>query len=302
MKCKAFGYSTLENGKMKCKHPAVTIEIPKGSRNKYEVDHESGKVYLDRYLFTPMAYPADYGFIDHTLGEDGDPLDALRKAPQRGVASFGLDGTDLVQQIRGQSTLVVALAANRDSIEFGFHILEPLLDCVFLLLEQGCNTILVLLHRTMDVCGEEIVEGVVGIRPDLGSEVDFDRLGEALRSYLGELLKGGRRLVENGLVFLFRLHRWEVSKGEGRCCGRCLGQGLAHHAAEAIDVLAIRLRFCQAVATREVPPCRLQPAKLFSNVLDRLDVGRRERHAVMDERPEDLDANGKRSVRGATSS
>ena len=49
----------------------VTIEIPKGSRNKYEVDHESGKVYLDRYLFTPMAYPADYGFIDHTLGEDG---------------------------------------------------------------------------------------------------------------------------------------------------------------------------------------------------------------------------------------
>ena len=55
----------------------VTIEIPKGSRNKYEVDHESGKVYLDRYLFTPMAYPADYGFIDHTLGEDGDPLDAM---------------------------------------------------------------------------------------------------------------------------------------------------------------------------------------------------------------------------------
>ena len=52
----------------------VTIEIPKGSRNKYEVDHESGKVYLDRYLFTPMAYPADYGFIDHTLGEDGEPV------------------------------------------------------------------------------------------------------------------------------------------------------------------------------------------------------------------------------------
>ena len=60
----------------------VTIEIPKGSRNKYEVDHESGKVYLDRYLFTPMAYPADYGFIDHTLGEDGDPLDALVIMPE----------------------------------------------------------------------------------------------------------------------------------------------------------------------------------------------------------------------------
>lgn len=60
----------------------VTIEIPKGSRNKYEVDHETGKVTLDRYLFTPMAYPADYGFIDSTLGEDGDPLDALVILPE----------------------------------------------------------------------------------------------------------------------------------------------------------------------------------------------------------------------------
>ncbi|MDU0478978.1 inorganic diphosphatase [Staphylococcus chromogenes] len=60
----------------------VTIEIPKGSRNKYEVDHETGRVYLDRYLFTPMAYPADYGFIEHTLGEDGDPLDALVILPE----------------------------------------------------------------------------------------------------------------------------------------------------------------------------------------------------------------------------
>ena len=61
---------------------AVTIEIPKGSRNKYELDHETGKIYLDRYLFTPMAYPLDYGFIDGTLGEDGDPLDALVILPE----------------------------------------------------------------------------------------------------------------------------------------------------------------------------------------------------------------------------
>ena len=60
----------------------VTIEIPKGSRNKYELDHETGKVYLDRYLFTPMAYPLDYGFIDHTLADDGDPLDALVITPE----------------------------------------------------------------------------------------------------------------------------------------------------------------------------------------------------------------------------
>ena len=60
----------------------VTIEIPKGQRNKYEVDHVTGRVRLDRYLYTPMAYPTDYGFIDDTLGEDGDPLDALVLLPQ----------------------------------------------------------------------------------------------------------------------------------------------------------------------------------------------------------------------------
>ena len=55
----------------------ATIEIPRGSRNKYEVDHETGRVKLDSYLYTSMQYPADYGFIEHTLGNDGDPLDVL---------------------------------------------------------------------------------------------------------------------------------------------------------------------------------------------------------------------------------
>jgi inorganic pyrophosphatase len=55
----------------------VLVEIPKGSRNKYEVDHESGRIRLDRTLFTSTQYPADYGFIENTLGLDGDPLDAL---------------------------------------------------------------------------------------------------------------------------------------------------------------------------------------------------------------------------------
>ncbi len=55
----------------------VFIEIPRGSRNKYEVDHDSGLIRLDRTLFTATQYPADYGFVPDTLGEDGDPLDAL---------------------------------------------------------------------------------------------------------------------------------------------------------------------------------------------------------------------------------
>ena len=60
----------------------ATIEIPRGSRNKYEVDHETGRVKLDRYLYTSMQYPADYGFIEHTLGNDGDPLDVLVLLPE----------------------------------------------------------------------------------------------------------------------------------------------------------------------------------------------------------------------------
>jgi inorganic pyrophosphatase len=55
----------------------VLIEIPRGSRNKYEIDHGTGRMRLDRTLFTSTQYPADYGYIENTLGADGDPLDAL---------------------------------------------------------------------------------------------------------------------------------------------------------------------------------------------------------------------------------
>ena len=55
----------------------VIVEIPQGSRNKYEVDHETGRIRLDRMLFTSTRYPLDYGFIPDTLAEDSDPLDAM---------------------------------------------------------------------------------------------------------------------------------------------------------------------------------------------------------------------------------
>jgi len=55
----------------------VMVEIPKGSRNKYEYNETNGCFYLDRMLFSAVHYPADYGFIPESLAEDGDPLDAL---------------------------------------------------------------------------------------------------------------------------------------------------------------------------------------------------------------------------------
>lgn len=59
----------------------VVIEIPQGSQVKYEVDKDSGALVVDRFLFTPMAYPAAYGFIPGTLAADGDPADALVLTP-----------------------------------------------------------------------------------------------------------------------------------------------------------------------------------------------------------------------------
>ncbi len=53
------------------------VEIPRGSRNKYEINHHTNAIWLDRMLFTATRYPADYGFFPHTLGDDGDPLDCL---------------------------------------------------------------------------------------------------------------------------------------------------------------------------------------------------------------------------------
>lgn len=55
----------------------VVVEIPRGSRNKYEIDHDTDEVWLDRHLFQATVYPTEYGFFPDTLAEDGDPLDAL---------------------------------------------------------------------------------------------------------------------------------------------------------------------------------------------------------------------------------
>lgn len=53
------------------------IEIPYGSKNKYEVDKTTGRIRLDRVLYSAMSYPGEYGYIEETLAPDGDPLDIL---------------------------------------------------------------------------------------------------------------------------------------------------------------------------------------------------------------------------------
>lgn len=79
----------------------VVIEIPRGSRNKYEFDHERQVIRLDRRLFSATCYPADYGFIPDTLAQDGDPARRARagrrsrlpRLPRHGPTRRGvLDG------------------------------------------------------------------------------------------------------------------------------------------------------------------------------------------------------------------
>ena len=61
----------------------AVIEIPMGTKNKYEIDKKSDRIKLDRVLYTTMSYPAEYGYIDKTLSPDGDPLDILILATEK---------------------------------------------------------------------------------------------------------------------------------------------------------------------------------------------------------------------------
>lgn len=70
-------YENLTTGDLAPEIVNVIIEIPKGSHNKYEYDEKLGMIKLDRVLFSPVYYPADYGYVPKTRSEDGDHLDIL---------------------------------------------------------------------------------------------------------------------------------------------------------------------------------------------------------------------------------
>ncbi|NPB06914.1 MAG: inorganic diphosphatase [Aquificae bacterium] len=71
------GFAELPPGKNPPEDIFVVVEIPQGSAVKYELDKETGLLFVDRFLFTAMYYPFNYGFIPQTLADDGDPLDVL---------------------------------------------------------------------------------------------------------------------------------------------------------------------------------------------------------------------------------
>jgi len=96
----------------------VIIEVPMGSEPiKYEMDKDSGAIFVDRFLHTAMTYPCNYGFIPHTLSDDGDPVDVLvvgRRALMPGcVVAVRPIGVLLMEDYKGQDEKILAVPVHR---------------------------------------------------------------------------------------------------------------------------------------------------------------------------------------------
>ena len=95
----------------------VIIEVPVGGNPiKYELDKEAGTLVVDRFLYTPMAYPGNYGFVPHTLSDDGDPIDVLiantRPLVPGSVMSCRPVGVLVMADEKGEDEKIVAVPSN----------------------------------------------------------------------------------------------------------------------------------------------------------------------------------------------
>ena len=98
----------------------VIIEVPVGGEPiKYELDKESGTLFVDRFLYTPMRYPGNYGFVPHTLSDDGDPIDVLVANTRAIVPGAVLNcrpvGVLIMSDEAGQDEKIVAVPTSRIS-------------------------------------------------------------------------------------------------------------------------------------------------------------------------------------------
>ncbi len=96
----------------------VIIEVPLGGQPiKYEMDKEAGTLVVDRFLYTPMAYPGNYGFVPHTLSEDGDPIDVLvcntRPLIPGCVINVRPIGVMLMEDNSGQDEKIIAVPSHK---------------------------------------------------------------------------------------------------------------------------------------------------------------------------------------------
>jgi inorganic pyrophosphatase len=134
----------------------VTVEIPSGSRNKYEFDHARGRFVLDRILYSSVHYPCDYGFIEGSLAEDGDPLDVLvvisaPTFPGCVVRARPIGVLDMADE-KGHDHKVLAVAHDDPRFE-GTDALEDMSPHLLLEIENFFRTYKTLEHRPTDVKG-----------------------------------------------------------------------------------------------------------------------------------------------------
>ena len=99
------------------------IEVPVGGDPiKYELDKTSGALFVDRFLYTPMVYPGNYGFVPHTLAEDGDPVDILvcntRAIVPGGVMNVRPIGVLLMEDEAGPDEKIIAVPSNRLTLRY----------------------------------------------------------------------------------------------------------------------------------------------------------------------------------------
>ncbi|WP_185984391.1 inorganic diphosphatase [Aureimonas mangrovi] len=101
----------------------VIVEVPVGGvPTKYEMDKESGALFVDRFLFTPMVYPGNYGFVPHTLSDDGDPIDVLiaidRPLVPGCVVNVRPIGVLVMEDDGGQDEKIIAVPSRKMSSQF----------------------------------------------------------------------------------------------------------------------------------------------------------------------------------------
>ena len=104
-------WHSFSDERIKINNFVSVIEIPKGSKNKYELDKDSGMLRLDRILYTSTHYPANYGFIPRTLSEDGDPLDVLvlcqeELAPMSIVECFPIGMINMIDEDEADEKII----------------------------------------------------------------------------------------------------------------------------------------------------------------------------------------------------
>ncbi len=101
----------------------VVIEVPEGSRVKYEFDHDTNAIFVDRFLFFDRGYPANYGFIPNTLSGDGDPVDVLVLSPLPVAPGVVIAAKPIgmleTEDEKGMDAKLVAVPSEKANPEFG---------------------------------------------------------------------------------------------------------------------------------------------------------------------------------------